>query len=283
MRRTVKVGDVMTRAPHTAEDTDRIGVALQLMLWADVRHLPVLRGSKLVGVLTERDVLAHRSRADSTSDDLVGEAMSVPPQIVYAEADLANAEARMAELRIGCLAVVDDDDDDEVVGILTRTDVLSHGARAERPGLDLGSPARAVMTVDPVTVTVGDYLLDAAGRMVSYRIRDLPVIDGDGRVVGMLTDRDVRSALGDPLRAVEDQAVRVAAQPRRVGDAMTEEPAVVRADTPLSEVIGYFVDARLGAVPVVDRAERLVGIVSYVDVLREVIGDQRAADRTLRV
>ena len=124
------------------------------------------------------------------------------------------------------------------------------------------------MTREPATVASDDTLLDAAARMADRNVRHLPVDDGERHVVGILSDRDVRTVVGDWLRPFRPSDAVVRARTYRVGDAMTREVFVVNQDAPFDEVVRVFTDQRVGAVPVVDDTDRLVGIISYVDVFR---------------
>ncbi len=124
------------------------------------------------------------------------------------------------------------------------------------------------MTREPATVASDDTLLDAAARMADRNVRHLPVVDGERHVVGILSDRDVRTVVGDWLRPFRPSDAVVRARTYRVGDAMTREVFVVNQDAPFDEVVRVFTDQRVGAVPVVDDTDRLVGIISYVDVFR---------------
>ena len=124
------------------------------------------------------------------------------------------------------------------------------------------------MTREPVTVASDDTLLDAAARMADRNVRHLPVVDGERHVVGILSDRDVRTVVGDWLRPFRPSDAVVRARTYRVGDAMTRDVLVVNQDAPFDEVVRVFTDQRVGAVPVVDDTERLVGIISCVDVFR---------------
>jgi len=125
-----------------------------------------------------------------------------------------------------------------------------------------------LMTHAPATAAADDSLLDAAARMADRNVRHLPVVDGDRHVVGILSDRDVRTQVGDWLRPLHPDDAVIRAQSLRVGDAMTRDVFVVSQDAPFADVVRVFTDQRVGAVPVVDEAERLVGIISYVDVFR---------------
>jgi CBS domain-containing protein len=125
-----------------------------------------------------------------------------------------------------------------------------------------------LMTHAPVTAAADDNLLDAVARMADRNVRHLPVVDGERHVVGILSDRDVRTVVGDAARPLRPDDARVRMGSLRVADAMTRDAFVVRHDAPFAEVAKVFTDQRVGAVPVVDEADRLVGIISYVDVFR---------------
>lgn len=124
---------------------------------------------------------------------------------------------------------------------------------------------RDVMSASPIYFAPDDNLLLAAIRMTREQIRHLPVV-ADGKVVGILSDRDLRVALGDPVRALEGDVDLD--QTMTVGWAMTSQPVTAREDDDLAGLRRYFLDERIGALPVVDDSGALVGIVSYVDVLR---------------
>ena len=125
-----------------------------------------------------------------------------------------------------------------------------------------------MMTRAPATTAVDDSLIDAAARMAERNVRHLPVVDGDHHVVGMLSDRDVRTLFGDSSRSLRPSDALVRLHSMHVADAMTRDAFVVRQDAAFSDVVRVFTEQRVGAVPVVDEADRLVGIISYVDVFK---------------
>ena len=104
--------------------------------------------------------------------------------------------------------------------------------------------------------------------MAARNVRHLPVVDGERHVVGILADRDVRTVLGDSSRLPGRGDAPVRMQSLRVGDAMTRDAFIVRQDAPFADVVRIFTDQRVGAVPVVDDGDRLIGIISYVDIFR---------------
>lgn len=274
----MRVRDLMNTDVVSVRADDRLTTALQSMLWAGVRHLPVVRDRQVVGILSERDLLRHRATVGDWSalDQVVEAAMSSPPELAGPEDDLGAASGRMAELKLGCLPVVEHG---RLVGILTATDILAHQGRQAFGTLEpaRGPTVAEVMSADPVTIAAADYVVDAAERLSILGVRHLPVIDDDRRVVGILSDRDVRLALGgrawDPIAESEGPDF----QQLRVGDVMTTEPLTLSPEVPLLTAVSYFIDWRIGAIPIVDREDRLLGIVSYVDALRSLRSGQRAA------
>ena len=129
--------------------------------------------------------------------------------------------------------------------------------------------AKSLMTPTPVTTSPDSALRDAIARMVDEDIRHLPVIDAAGKLVGMLSERDARSATGD-LREFAEGAPDESDDPV-VGSVMTRDPVAIELETPIEEIVEELIAGRYGALPVVDANSKLVGIVSYIDVLRALV------------
>jgi acetoin utilization protein AcuB len=155
----------------------------------------------------------------------------------------------------------------KLLGIATVTDVLDAEVRsAMAPTPERGAIAADAMTAYPFTVSPDTTLADAAALMVRRHVRHIPVVDGTSTIVGMLSERDVRRAIGDPVHYVETR-LRLLAQ-TKVRDVMTAPAIVTAYDRPLAEIAKQFADDKLGALPIVDKFGALIGIVSYVDALR---------------
>jgi len=122
-----------------------------------------------------------------------------------------------------------------------------------------------LMTNDPLTVTPAETVGKADELMAENNIRQIPVVKGR-ELVGIVTDRDVRAFLSDALQG--EPEARERALKTAVGNIMTTEPLSVAPDDDLKDALEMLIEQKFGAIPVVDEAEGLVGIVSYVDVLR---------------
>jgi acetoin utilization protein AcuB len=85
-----------------------LGSAIELMGQHNIRHLPVLDGDQLVGILSERDLTAIEALESTELTSLsVAEAMTPEPYAVPASAPLAEVAKRMAEQKYGCAVIVD--------------------------------------------------------------------------------------------------------------------------------------------------------------------------------
>jgi len=141
---TISAGESLS----TVEDIMRLG---------RVRHMPVVSGGRLVGVVSERDLLrsslsslsSHRSseRKAFLYAVEIGRVMTQPPIVVSPDASIRQAAQVMAENKIGCLPVVTGE---ELIGIVTETDVLRWVAEGDeqhaRPGRASSDPSRSATT-----------------------------------------------------------------------------------------------------------------------------------------
>lgn len=109
------------------------------------------------------------------------------------------------------------------------------------------------MTANPETVSPQDYLAKASAKMTAGKFRRLPVVQ-DGRLVGILTDRDILRFVGSEGRT-------------RVDGAMTDSPLTIAPDTPVEEAIRLMMKHQISGLPVVEQG-KVVGIVTTSDILQ---------------
>ena len=128
------------------------------------------------------------------------------------------------------------------------------------------------MTQKVITTGSEASVFDAYEKMSQNRIRHLPVIDADGRLIGIVTDRDIRSALPysmikDPARTAETEKVK----DLKVKDIMTTDPKTIGPHHTIQDALVLIQELRVGALPVVDKEGKLKGILSVRDLLRAFI------------
>jgi acetoin utilization protein AcuB len=107
----------------------------------------------------------------------------------------------------------------------------------------------------------------AAEMMRTRRIRHLPVVDRDGGLVGIVTDRDVRQVLFAPAIQARARDLADALKTVTVQDVMTRAVLTVQPETPLRDAARLMHERKVGALPVVSGG-RIVGILSETDVLK---------------
>jgi len=126
------------------------------------------------------------------------------------------------------------------------------------------------MTPNPVAVTPRTSVAEVWDLMRELEIRHVPVVEG-GALVGMLSDRDLAQVDIARLLTLEGAEALRHQLGTPVVKVMSSDVIFVSAESDLSEVVELLVEHKVGAVPVVRSETReLVGIVSYVDVLRAV-------------
>jgi acetoin utilization protein AcuB len=179
MTRKLTVADYMTMAPFSIGLDQPLRAAEQRMREYGIRHMPVLEGGVLFGVLTARDIATVQA-IDANLDELtVEEAMTPEPYTVSASTPLSRVARAMAEHKYGCAVVMERE---RVKGILTTTDALralsevleDRGAAYESMP---PSQARAVILAEHVHVRA---LLDraeaAAKSVLAQRGVELPAV-----------------------------------------------------------------------------------------------------------
>jgi acetoin utilization protein AcuB len=128
----------------------------------------------------------------------------------------------------------------------------------------------------PLTVRWDAQVIEAVRLMKEGKVRHLPVLDGGSRLVGIVTDRDLRQVVLDP-RLQERLGVGLAdaLEGLTVRDIMTWAVITVRPETEIRDAARLLHQRKIGALPVVKNG-RLVGILTEADVLRafaEILGE----------
>lgn len=128
--------------------------------------------------------------------------------------------------------------------------------------------ARDIMTEKPITRDVSASLSDVIETMIDKDIRHLPIVSGD-ELVGMISDRDLRQFSRDVV-ALNGKARATLAAP--ISTFMSSDVLTADAEDDIDDLIDRMVENRIGALPIVDGDGVLVGIVSYIDILRAAAG-----------
>ena len=145
--------------------------------------------------------------------------------------------------------------------------------------------AKDIMTRDPLTTGLQTDISDAAAILLKNDINGLPVMDEDGKLVGILCQSDLVSLQKkfplpsvftfldgflplSSMSAMEREIQKISAS--TVEDAMTPSPVTVDVETPVDEIAGLMVDKKFHSLPVREDG-KLVGMVGMKDVLKTVV------------
>jgi CBS domain-containing protein len=131
----VKVIDIMKEKVVSISADDTLRIVGEIMELGHVRHLPVVRGGALVGVVSQRDLLRaslsnvmglpQHEQSRFLEGVRISEVMTAPPISVGPDLSVEAAAGVMAERKIGCLPIVSEG---KLLGIVTETDILSYFA-----------------------------------------------------------------------------------------------------------------------------------------------------------
>lgn len=121
-KKLLTIRDYMTESPHTIGSEQSLTKAHALMRDHNIRHLPVLHGGQLAGMVTVRDLHLVETLKDVDPESVrVEEAMTSEPYVVAPNALLKDVVLEMAERKLGSAIVVDGK---KVVGVFTTVDAL---------------------------------------------------------------------------------------------------------------------------------------------------------------
>lgn len=280
----------MTTRVVSLRSDETVATAIHRMTTYGFGALPVVSpAGRLIGVVSLLDVIRYREEHDEQGLDAdehipVEEIMSPDVVSMAATAGVASVARRLAESgQLRMLPVVDGG---LLVGVVTRSDLLRGTAASPRAsGLDRllsargrddpdgdalamlarqrrtgpppapGTPVDQVMTTEVVAVTPTDQVSVAGGLMLRDRHTSLPVVEPDGKLVGVISEADI---LADPYAGRQAHLT--------VGSVMTRGAISIDRQATVGEARTLVADRGLRNLPVVD-AGLLVGVLSRSDLI----------------
>jgi CBS domain-containing protein len=242
----MQVSTFMTTAPVTITPDAKLTEALALMDEHRVRHLPVVDGDLLVGVVSDRDAL-------ESPDSRVFEVMRSKVMTVGPDETVVSISVEMSVGRVGCLPVVDTG---KLVGIVTEFDLIRlYTMVCQQDGMsgEVDPPIERIMTHQVVGLEATDRLADAEAAIATIDVRHAPVVS-NGRLIGIISDRDLRRARGEGLPS-----------DRPIADVMSQNVRTLAPADSLSAAAKLMTEFKISALPIV--AGELLGIVTSSDII----------------
>lgn len=284
-----KLSQIMDTKPHRVRPDQKLSDVLRLFNDYHLRHVPVCKGTRPVGLLSDRDLKQYslsvlfqdRPNVNAVFLDHVLRLKEVYRRAFCSlspSATLLDALEAMETLRFFCVPVVDANYD--LLGVVSVSEVLRYIAELSECRDRFGRPLKYatgkrwlpvthIMTHEPTTIDVNAGLSEAVKLMKQGGFRHLPVMRNE-QPVGLLTRRDILvftySAVFGPEAEEEwellDDVVDLAS-------IMTEEPLTVPPDTEICEAAKLLLDDQTGALLVTSHGGRkLEGIITERDFIR---------------
>jgi acetoin utilization protein AcuB len=126
---------------------------------------------------------------------------------------------------------------------------------------------RQIMSSKPVTVEMDDSLRTVKEIFDHLHFHHLVVVE-EGRLYGVISDRDLLKALSPNLGTAAESSRDAATLNKRVHQVMTRKPITLHPDASLMEAINVFNTHRISCIPIVDHEHRPVGLLSWRDIFR---------------
>jgi acetoin utilization protein AcuB len=142
----------------------------------------------------------------------------------------------------------------------------------------------ALMSRGVVTIGEAETCYEAVARMCRRRVRHLPVLDREGALVGIVTDRDVRHRLFalDVYRPLGQVPVSTLLRQAPVRAVMSAPVLQIGAAADVAEAAERMRQEKIGCLPVVE-ASRVVGMVTEIDILRHIAGAEAPTNPELDI
>ncbi len=268
----MKARDIMRTDVITATPDMSLAQGQRLMHDNGIRHLPVVSDARLVGVVTDRDM---RDAAPSPATTLSkGEinyqmdhtalhtCMSRNLFTASSDDDIVQVAATLVKRHVGGLPVVEGQ---RLVGMITEIDCL-------KALVGMGYPTEILvkthMQTDVITAVPENLVSAVVQQMRGSRVRHIPVVTEGQRLVGLVSDRDIRQAGVSDEPHLAQYDLNHLLEKMTVNTMMATQLHTVTGETTLAEAGRLLLNHKIGCLPVVRDEGILDGIITVTDFLR---------------
>ena len=301
------VADVMTRQVVSVRPDTPVAEIVALLIDRALRSAPVVDAeNRVIGIITDGDLLtrgatelplalqrelslAERAATIETlaaHPHTAADLMTPNPVTLPETTPLAEAAAVMADRGLKRIPVVDAQQ--RLVGMVSRSDLLATVAEGlrQRPATPIRQPDGApktvgeIMITDIPTVQPDTPLAETLDRLLETDKRRVIVVDGERRVVGIITDGDVMRRAAKRVRpgalralaawfggGTRPPGLEVAAEGRTAADVMTSPVVTLPTNAPIADAVRLMMAHKIKRIPIIDADGRLVGMVGRAGVL----------------
>jgi acetoin utilization protein AcuB len=127
------------------------------------------------------------------------------------------------------------------------------------------------MTENVVTITADRSMMKASKLMKDHHISRLPVVDEQGRIVGIVSDRDIKDASPSKATTLDMHELYYLLSEIKIKDIMTKKVTTIRDDETVEKAAVLMLEGNFGGLPVVDEAGKVVGIITDTDIFKVLV------------
>ncbi len=142
---------------------------------------------------------------------------------------------------------------------------------------------RERMSSPAVTITPETTFQDALKLMRDRKFRRLPVVDEAGRLVGIVSERDLLHASPSPATSLSVFEINYLLWKLKIADMMTHNVISIASDAPIENAAGLMVSNKVGGLPVVDRDNKVIGLITETDIFRAFVELLGGGEKGLRL
>lgn len=124
------------------------------------------------------------------------------------------------------------------------------------------------MTTPAMTVTPDTSFQDALKLMRDHKFRRIPVVDHEGKLIGIVSERDLLHASPSPATSLSVWEVNYLLWKLKVADIMTHHVITIDQDAPIEDAANLMVTRKIGGLPVVDHAGKVAGVITETDIFK---------------
>jgi len=250
--------------PTTIDKDQRLSYALETLNKKGLERLVVVQDGMVSGIITYADIADRLGVSKVVALSIkrlhVSSAMTDTVITVGPDDDVTDVAQLMIERGMSGCPVVDKED--KLVGVITKVQISKLVEKFNDVKVSELMTKEDILQVNPVT-----RLVKARGDMLVAGYSGMPVTDG-GRVLGLITERMVADAMARFTVEVPDKHRANQVRQIRVVDAMMQQPPLVEPSDSIADAVKKMIDANLNTLPVVEKGNRLVGMISNTDLTR---------------
>jgi len=139
------------------------------------------------------------------------------------------------------------------------------------------------MTSPAMTVTPETPFQDALKMMRDHKFRRIPVVDHAGKLVGIVSERDLLHASPSPATSLSVWEVNYLLWKLKIGDIMTHHVLTISQEAPIEDAANLMLTHKIGGLPVVDNSSALVGMITETDIFRAFAELMGSGEKGLRL